>query len=124
MTVTKLPGSSEIPYSAAVIADNVIYTAGQIGQDSSGQILDGIEAQARTALANLKSVVEEAGGTLETVTKVLIFLVNRGDFEVMNQVYRETFSDPFPARSTIITELASEELLIEIEAIAHVAGPR
>jgi 2-iminobutanoate/2-iminopropanoate deaminase len=124
MTVTKLPGSSEIPYSAAVIADNVIYTAGQIGQDSSGRTLDGIEAQARTALANLKSVVEEAGGTLETVTKVLIFLVNRGDFEVMNQVYRETFSDPFPARSTIITELASEELLIEIEAIAHVAGPR
>jgi 2-iminobutanoate/2-iminopropanoate deaminase len=120
MAIKRLQGSSDIPYSSAVIADGTIYTAGQIGQDSAGNVPDDIDAQVRITLANLKATVEAAGGTIESVMKVLVFLVRREDFDAMNRAYKEVFSEPYPARSTIITDLATETLLVEMEAIARV----
>jgi 2-iminobutanoate/2-iminopropanoate deaminase len=70
----------------------------------------------------LKSCLEEAGATLETVLKVTVFLVDEGDFEQMNKIYGRYFAAPFPARTTIVTKLAVADFLFEIEAVAGRAG--
>jgi 2-iminobutanoate/2-iminopropanoate deaminase len=116
---TPTPGN---PLSLACIADGWIHTAGQVGVPlGGGDAPDDVEAQIGVAIDNLEHVLQQAGGSLATVTKTTLFLVNRGDFATMNRVYAERFPQPYPARSTIVCDLVKAELLFEIEAIARVA---
>lgn len=99
----------------------MIYVSGQVGiETATGTIPRDFDAQARLAFANLAAVLEASGGSLASVVKTTVFLTSRDDFELFNSIYREYFTDPFPARSTIVTGLVRPEFRVEIEAIARV----
>jgi 2-iminobutanoate/2-iminopropanoate deaminase len=117
--------SSDIPLSAAVRGDGVIYASGQVPVDpQTRQVVDGgIEAQTRQTLENLKSTLALTGASLADVVKVNIFLTDMSHFSAMNGVYREYFASEPPARTTVgTTGLANPAMLIEIEAIALAPG--
>src|SRR3954470_21157640 len=116
---THLPGEDS-PIEWAVTADGVLYTA-QIPIREDGSIETGdIEAQATLTFSNLKRTVEAAGGTLEDVTQVLVYLTGKEHFQGMNAVYRRVFAKPFPNRATIIVAgLMVPGAVIEIVAYAH-----
>lgn len=107
------------PYSQAIKAGNLVFLSGQLGLDpASGQLVDGIEAQTRQVLANLKSVLAVAGSSPERVVKTVIFLANMGDFATVNAIYGEVFSHEPPARSTVQVAALPRNGLVEIEMIA------
>ena len=108
------------PYSAAVKAGNLVYTAGQLGIDpESGQFVPGgIEAETRQALMNLKAILEEAGTSLESVVKMTVFLKDMNDFGVMNVIYGEFFTENYHARSAVQVARLPKDGAIEIEAVA------
>jgi 2-iminobutanoate/2-iminopropanoate deaminase len=113
-------GTSSSPLSAATISGTLVHTSGQVGREpGASAAADGFEAQVRVALANLDAVLEAAGCSRRNVLKTVVFLTRREDFATMNRIYAEHFAEPWPARSTIICELALEELLFEIEAVAE-----
>ena len=108
------------PYSQAICTDNVVYTAGQIGLDPATMELvqDGVEAQTRQALTNLKHVLESADSGLNFVVKTTVFLQDMRDFANMNMVYTEFFPENAPARSTVQVAGLPKGALVEIECIA------
>jgi 2-iminobutanoate/2-iminopropanoate deaminase len=107
------------PYSPVFASGDLVYTAGQIGADASGAIVDGgIEAQCRKALDNLRACLAAAGCELTDVIKVNGYLADLGDFAVYNEMYREYFTEPYPARTTVGAALAPG-LLVEVEAVAR-----
>ena len=106
------------PYSPVFASGDLVYTAGQVGADASGDVPEGIEAQTRQALENLRACLEAAGCSLRDVMKVNGYLVNIGDFPTYNAVYREFFEEPYPARTTVGAVLA-DGLLVEVEAVAR-----
>jgi 2-iminobutanoate/2-iminopropanoate deaminase len=106
------------PYSPVFASGDLVYTAGQIGATASGEVAEGIEAQTRQALENLRACLEAAGCTLRDVMKVNSYLADISFFPAYNAVYREFFEEPFPARTTVGAALA-DGLLVEIEAIAR-----
>jgi reactive intermediate/imine deaminase len=107
------------PYSQAVRAGNVVYLSGQIALDpESGQLVDGgIEVQADRALRNLRAVVEAAGGRLEDVVKLTLFLTDLAHFPKVNEIMQAHFTQPYPARSTIGVSALPRGALFEVEAI-------
>ena len=105
------------PYSPVVRAGELVYTSGQVGTDASGAVADGIGAQTRRALENVRTCLAAAGCGLSDVVKVNAYLVDMADFETYNAVYREFFDPPYPARTTVGAALAGG-LLVEIEAVA------
>lgn len=111
------------PYSQGVVAGGVLYTAGQIGLQPNGIIVDGdAAAQARRAFENLRAVVEAGGATLETVVKTTVYLKDLNDFAAVNAVYAEFFGDSQPARSTVQVARLPMDSLVEIEAIALIGS--
>lgn len=107
------------PYSQAVRAGHLVFTAGQIGIDPVlGQLRSGIAAQTRQALANLQAVLEAAGSSLNQVVKTTIFLQDMADFATVNQIYGQAFAAAPPARSTVQVAALPLGALVEIEAIA------
>lgn len=108
------------PYSPVVISGEQVYTAGQVAFGPDGALVPGgIAEQTRQALANVAACLEAAGCTLADVVKVNAFLADLGDFPAYNEVYRELFAEPFPARTTVQAGLPPG-LLVEIEAIARI----
>jgi 2-iminobutanoate/2-iminopropanoate deaminase len=106
------------PFSPVVVSGDLVYTAGQVGSDINGDVPDGVEAQTRQALENLRNCLAAAGCGLRDVMKVNSYLANIGDFAGYNAVYREYFEEPYPARTTVGAALA-DGLLVEIEAVAR-----
>lgn len=111
---------SSPPLSPSRRAGDLVFTSGQLGRDGEGRIVEGgIEAQARQAIANLVSVLTAAGCTPADVVKVTAWLTDPDFAAAFNDIYRETFGAPYPARSTVISGLLAPGALIEIEAIAY-----
>jgi 2-iminobutanoate/2-iminopropanoate deaminase len=113
------------PYSQAVEIDGWIFCSGQIGLEagSSGRLVtDGIEAETRRVLENLREVLAAAGANLRDVIKTTIFLTDLKDFDVVNRIYSEHFEQPYPARSTVQVPALPRGAHVEIEAIAHPSG--
>lgn len=107
------------PYSQAVGAGRLVLCSGQLGTDpSTGELTDGIEAQAERALRNVGAVLAAAGLGYGDVVKTTVFLVDMADFATMNAVYARFFSAPFPARSTVGVAALPRGARIEIEALA------
>jgi len=108
------------PYSVAVKAGHMVFTAGQLGLDpATGDFVEGgIEAQTRQALENLKAVLEAAGTKMSKVVKTTVFLLDMNDFGAMNGVYGEYFTKKYPARSAVQVARLPKDGLVEIEAIA------
>jgi len=109
------------PYSRAIKDGDRVYVSGQVGFDAGGDLIgDDVQAQTEQALENVSAILEAAGGSLDDVVKTTVFLTDADDFDAFNGVYREVLSEPYPARSAVITDLAAEGLKVEIDAIASV----
>ena len=109
----------DFPYSPGVVSGDLVYTAGQVANDANGTIVsDDVEAQTRQVLDNLRAVLKAAGCELSDVIKVNAYLTDLSNFAVYNDVYREYFSEPYPARTTVGAPLAPG-YLVEIEAVAR-----
>lgn len=107
------------PYSAAIACRGFVFVSGQLGiHPESGNLMEGVEAQARQALRNLSAVLEAAGCALSAVVKTTVFLKDMADFAVVNGVYAEFFTQDFPARSAFQVAALPKGGLVEIEAIA------
>ncbi len=109
------------PYSQAVRVGDMLFTSGQIAltPDGGEEILtQGVEAQTRQVLSNLKAVLEAAGASLHNVVKTTIFLADMGDFAKVNAIYEEFFGNHKPARSTVAVKTLPKNALVEIDAIA------
>ena len=111
------------PYSHAIGYGDLVFCSGQLGLDpASGELADGVEAQAERALSNLMAVLDAAGLGPADVMKTTIFLADMADFPKVNAVYGRFFPEPYPARSTVQVAALPKAGLVEIEAIA--AGGR
>lgn len=108
------------PYSHAVKAGKTLYISGQLGLDPvSGELVEGVEAQARVALENLKAVLAAAKMEMADVVKTTVFLKDMGDFAAINAIYAEAFGDTKPARSCVAVAALPKGGLFEIEAVAR-----
>jgi len=107
------------PYSQAVKHGQMVFLSGQIPLDpATGEVVEGgIEVQARRAFDNLKAVVEAAGGTLDNVVRLGLYLTDLGQFAAVNTVMAEYFTAPYPARSTIEVAGLPKGVPFEVDAI-------
>ena len=107
------------PYSQGIKAGSMVFTSGQLPIDpKTSQMPEGIEAQTRVSLENVKAILEAAGTKLENVAKIMIFLKDMNDFVKMNEVYTKFFSGVYPARSCYQVARLPKDALVEIEATA------
>ena len=107
-------------YSQAIRSGDMVFCAGQLGIDpGTGELADGIEAQAERALKNLAAVLDAAGMSFDDVVKTTCFLADINDFNAFNGVYIRFMPDPPPARSTFQVGALPRGALVEIEAIAR-----
>ena len=107
------------PYVHAVKAGDTVYTSGQLGLiPETGLLPEGVKAQARQAMENLKAVLNAAGLTMADVVKTTVFLADINDFAAINEIYAEYFTGDTPARSCVQAGALPKGGLFEIEAIA------
>ena len=107
------------PYSQAVVAGDLLFTAGQIPLKPDGETVEGdIEDQTRQVLTNLRAVLEAGGSSPARVVKCTVFLRDMNDFARVNAVYAEVFSDSPPARSAVQVARLPFDVGVEIEAVA------
>lgn len=107
------------PYSQATRAGNLVFFSGQIPLDpASGELVaGGIEAQARRAFDNLKAVCEAAGGSMDDIVRVGLYLTDLSQFASVNAVMGEYFAQPYPARSTIEVSALPKAAAFEVDAV-------
>lgn len=118
ITTTEAPTAIG-PYSQAVAVGDQLYISGMLGIDpASGELRDGIAAQAEQALRNLSAALKAAGMTEANVVKTTIFLTDMAAFGAVNELYAKCFNAPFPARSCVQVSALPKGGLFEIEAIA------
>ena len=112
------------PYSQAVKTTNLMFISGQIPLDPvTGNLVEGsIEDQANQVLKNLRSICEAAGYSLDDAAKITIFLTDLSNFSVVNDVMKEYFSEPYPARATVEVSGLPLGVNVEIEAIISTDG--
>ncbi|XP_031830655.1 reactive intermediate imine deaminase A homolog UK114 [Nomia melanderi] len=108
------------PYNQAVLINRTVYLSGVLGVDTETQKLvdGGTIAEARQALINMGHILKEAGSSYDKVVKTTIFLNDINDFAGVNEVYKEFFTDNYPARSTYQVGKLPMGAQVEIEAIA------
>ena len=112
------------PYSQAVRSGDNLYLSGQVPLDpATGTLVDGdISAQARRVFDNLRAVLEAAGASFGDVVRVGIYLTDLGNFGAVNEVMKQYFAEPYPARSTIGVAALPLGAAIEIDVIAVLGG--
>lgn len=114
------------PHSQATLAGNHFYTA-TVALDLDGKVvgIGDIRAQTRQALTNLTYLLEAAGGTLDDVARVMIYLSDMRYFPGMNEAYREFFQgESLPSRATVTGTFGLPELLVEFDVIAYIDDPK
>ena len=104
-------------YSQAIAAGTILFVAGQVPKRPADETIPSdFESQAHQALQNLAAVLHEAGGTLRDVVRVGVYLNSLDDFPTMDRIYREYFTTPHPARTTVGVTLRG--FLLEVDAVA------
>lgn len=108
------------PYSQAVVAGDLVYTAGQIALDpASMELVRGdVAAQTERVFANLGAVLDAAGSGLDRVVRATVYLIDMADFPAMNDVYARAFGSHRPARSTVAVHALPKNARVEIDVIA------
>ena len=107
------------PYSQAIEVNGMVYTSGVIPVNpATGEIPEGIDAQADQAIGNLCALLKEAGTSADNVIKTTVFIKEMDDFAKVNAVYAKYFEKDCPARSCVEVARLPKDVLIEIEAIA------
>lgn len=112
------------PYSQAVVTQNMVYTAGQIGLDPlTGKFVgEDVQSQTRQVLRNLEEVLIAAGTNFNNVIKTTIYVKDMADFSEVNTIYQENFGDDPPARSTVQAAALPLNALVEIDMIAIISN--
>ena len=112
------------PYSPGAKGGDMIFTAGQVAWDATGEVtaIGDVRGQTIQTLANVQAVLEEGGATWDDVVKCNVYLKDMADFQIMNEEFAKVFPNDPPARTTVQTPLAEETMLVEIEAIAYIGG--
>lgn len=111
------------PYSQGMIANGLVFTAGQIPLDpATMELVGGADAAAQTeqVMRNLDAILRAAGATLGSVLKTTVFLADMNDFTAMNDVYARHFGEHRPARSTVEVARLPKDVRVEIDAVAVV----
>lgn len=109
------------PYSQATKIGNLIFTSGVIPVNpATGELPEGIEAQATQAFTSLKAVVEAGGSSMDKVVKTTVFIKNMEDFAKINEIYSKFFPTPCPSRSCVEVARLPKDVLLEIEAVCYV----
>lgn len=110
-----------LPFSEVVRAGDLLFLAGQIGDDQAkgAVVAGGMEAEARQALTHIKSVLERNGSSLADVVKCTVFLADMAQWGTFNNVYKEFFTQPYPARSAFGANGLAMGAHVEIECIAY-----
>lgn len=113
------------PYSQGIVANGLLFTAGQIGIDpQTGRLVDGGFAhQTERVFANLTAVFEAAGAGWADVVKTTVYLHDMADFPTFNEMYARHIGDARPARTTIQAGALPRGALVEIDAVVRVAAP-
>lgn len=108
------------PYSQAIKTDGLVFVSGQIPiNPQTGEVPEGIAAQAAQSLSNVKNILEAAGSSMDKVVKTTIFLKNIEDFAVVNEEYAKAFEGSvYPARSCVAVDKLPKDMNLEIEVIA------
>lgn len=108
------------PYSQAVETDGMMFLSGQIPVNpATGNVVDGgVKEQTAQVFENIKSVLAEAGLTVENIVKTTVFLKDMSLFADMNEVYAGYFDKDFPARSAVAVKSLPKDVMVEIECIA------
>lgn len=116
----KLP-STKAPYSQAIIYEPFLFVSGQVAFDHEKKsVINGtIEDETELTLKNLKTILEEAGSSLEKVLKVTVFLTDIEEFQRFNEIYKKFFSKEPPARSCVEVKSLPFQAKVEIEVIAY-----
>ena len=110
------------PYSQAVQWGDVVFISGQIPLDpENGQLNNAtFEDETNQVLDNLEAICQEAGGTLDHILKLTIYLTDLSKFDVVNSIMASRFSEPFPARATVEISKLPKEVSIEMDAILSI----
>jgi len=120
---TELAPAAIGTYSQAIRVNNTVYLSGQIGLDPySMDLVDGIEAQIRRVFDNLKAVCEASGGSLADIAKLNIFLIDLGNFQLVNQIMGEYFAQPYPARAALGVASLPRGALVEMDGVVELAA--
>jgi 2-iminobutanoate/2-iminopropanoate deaminase len=106
------------PYSQGIVANGLMYTAGFGPQDpaNGNAVADNVAEQTRQVLRNIQAVLAERGLTLDDCLKTTVHLADLADFAEFNAAYQEFFTEPYPVRTTVGSQLAN--ILVEIDVIA------
>lgn len=107
------------PYSQALDLGNVVYCSGQIPiVPATGELAEGLQAQAEQVFANIEAVLAEAGLTMTNVVKTTVFLTDLADFAAVNEIYAKHFTTPYPARSCVQVAGLPKGAKLECEVVA------
>ena len=108
-------------YSQAVKVGSTVYLSGQIGLDpASMQLVEGVEAQVRRVFDNLKAVTEAAGGNMNDIVKLNIFLIDLANFALVNSMMAEYFTQPYPARAAVGVASLPRGALVEADGVMSI----
>lgn len=108
------------PYSQAIISGNMLYTSGQIPIDpATGNIPEGVEAQAEQVFTNIKNLIAAAGTDISKVVKTVVFISDMNDFAKINEIYAKYFTEPFPARSCVQVARLPKDVSLEVETVCE-----
>lgn len=112
--------SGNVPLSQGIRHEDLVFVSGNVSVDpeTGDPVGTDIREQTNQTLDNISTVLGAAGLTTDDIVKTTCFLTDRDDFAAFNETYRAYLSEPFPARSTIVVDLASPDYVVEIEAIA------
>jgi len=118
---TKAAPSAIGTYSQAVKAGSSVYLSGQIGLDPETMELveGGIEAQIVRVFENLRAVAQAAGGNLNDIVKLNIYLDDMSDFAILNEIMGSYFSEPYPARAAMEVASLPRSALVEMDAVMY-----
>lgn len=108
------------PYAQAIAVDGLVITSGQLPTNpATGTFPEGIEAQTKQSLENVKVILAEAGTGMDRIVKTTVFLSDMNNFGAMNEVYATFFGEGgYPARSAVQVARLPKDALVEIEVIA------
>jgi len=113
------PGGRSLPFTKAVRAGDFVFVSGQVPMGADGEIVEGdIVTQTRQTIANVKSILQSLGLSLEHVVKATVWLADTRDFWPFNKVYLEYFGAALPARSCVRADMMVD-CKVEIEVVAY-----
>ena len=121
ISTNKAPSAIGV-YSQAIRAGNLVFISGQIPlEPKSMQMIDGdINDHIKQVLTNIKSIVEESGGTMNDIVKINVYLKDLEHFQNVNSVMESYFDEPYPARAAVEVSRLPKDVSIEMDAILYV----